>query len=399
MLERLKSMLRPPEQKASRSARLIALESGGRARWTPRDYAALAREGYGKNAIVHRAVRLIAESVGAVSFILYEGTAERNAHPLLDLIARPNPRQDGASFLESVASYLELAGNAYIEAVGIAGEDGAQASVNVRELYALRPDRMKLVPGADGWPQGYEYTVAGQTVRFDQSAPQPPILQLSLFNPLDDYYGLSPLEAAAVAVDTHNAAAKWNKALLDNAARPSGALVYDGPDGLILSDQQFERLKRELDEQYQGPNNAGRPMVLEGGLDWKAMSLSPKDMDFMEAKHAAAREIALAFGVPPMLLAIPGDNTYSNYQEANRVFFRQTVLPLANRIGAALAQWLAPSFGDGLTLAVDSDKIEALSADRAALWERVTKAPFLTVNEKRLATGYGAVEGGDAFSH
>ena len=261
----------------------------------------------------------------------------------------------------------------------------------MRELYALRPDRMKVVPGPDGWPQAYEYTVAGQTVRFDQSAPQPPILHLTFFNPVDDYYGLCPLEAAAVAVDTHNAAAKWNKALLDNAARPSGALVYSGPDGCVLADQQFERLKKELDEQYQGTRNAGRPMVLEGGLDWKAMSLRPKDMDFMEAKHAAAREIALAFGVPPMLLAIPGDNTYSNYQEASRVFWRQTVLPLGGRVASALTQWLAPAFGAGLTLAVDTDRIEALAADRAALWERVTKAPFLTVNEKRAAVGYGAV--------
>ena len=170
-----------------------------------------------------------------------------------------------------------------------------------------------------------------------------------------------------------------------------------GRTAACWSDAQFERLKTEMDEQYQGAANAGRPLVLEGGLDWKAMSLSPKDMDFMEAKHAAAREIALAFGVPPMLLAIPGDNTYSNYQEANRVFWRQTVLPLAGRVAGALTQWLSPSFGDGLSLAVDTDRIEALSRDRAALWERVTKAPFLTVNEKRAATGYGALPGGDGF--
>jgi HK97 family phage portal protein len=239
--------------------------------------------------------------------------------------------------------------------------------------------------------------VAGATVRFDQNAALPPILHLALFNPLDDYYGLSPLEAAAVAVDTHNAAARWNKALLDNAARPSGALVYDGPDGMVLGDAQFERLKRELDAQFQGASNAGRPMVLEGGLDWKAMSLTPQDMDFLEAKHSAAREIALAFGVPPMLLAIPGDNTYSNYQEANRVFWRQTVLPLAARVSGALTQWLAPAFGAELRLAVDSDKIDALAGDRALLWERVSKAPFLTLNEKRTAAGYGAVEGGDGF--
>ena len=162
--------------------------------------------------------------------------------------------------------------------------------------------------------------------------------------------------------------------------------------------QQFERLKKELDEQYQGTANAGRPLLLEGGLDWKAMSLSPKDMDFMEAKHSAAREIALAFGVPPMLLAIPGDNTYSNYQEASRVFWRQTVLPLAGRIGQRAGAMAGAGFGAGLTLAVDTDRIEALSRDRAALWERVTKAPFLTVNEKRAATGYGAVEGGDVFA-
>ncbi len=375
MLETLKRLLRPPEHKASRAARLIALESGGRARWTPRDYAALTRAGYTRNAIVHRAVRLTAEAVGSVSFALYDGASELTAHPLLDLLARPNPRQDGPALLEAIAAHLMLAGNAYVEAVSVESAP--------RELYALRPDRMKVVPGADGWPAAFDYTVAGNTVRFAQegagASGPPPILHLTLFNPLDDYYGLSPLEAAATAVDTHNSATAWNKALLDNAARPSGALLYSGAEGAVMNDNQFERLKKQLDDDYRGAINAGRPMLLEGGLDWKAMSLTPKDMDFMEAKNAAAREIALAFGVPPMLLAIPGDNTYSNYAEANRVFWRASVLPLANRIGAALAQWLAPGFGGhALTLAVDIDRIEALSADRAALWERVTKAPFLT---------------------
>jgi HK97 family phage portal protein len=396
VFQQLKDFLRPSETKASRTARLIALESGGRARWTPRDYAALTRESYMSNAIVHRAVKLVAENVASVTLLAYEGDAERDRHPLLDLIARPNPRQEQAAFLEAVATHLLLAGNAYVEAVAL--------DATVRELYALRPDRMRVVPGADGWTEAYEYTAAGRTVRFNQTQSQPgsspgvsPILHLTCLHPLDDHYGLSPLEAAAIAIDTHNAAARWNKTLLDNAARPSGALVYSKSDHALLSHGQFERLKGELERTYQGAMNAGRPLVLEGGLDWKAMSHSPKDMDFMEAKHGAAREIALAFGVPPMLLGIPGDNTYANYQEANRVFFRGTVLPLANRIVAALAQWLAPAFGGGLRLAVDTDRIEALAQDRAALWERVTRAPFLTLNEKRIATGYGAAEDGDRF--
>jgi len=387
MLERLFNLLRPPEAKASRTAQLVQIESGGRARWTPRDYAALAHEGFICNAIVHRAVKLVAENVAGVTYLVYEGTALRDPHPLLELLARPNPRQEGAAFLEAVCAHLLLAGNAYVEAVMLEGA--------VRELYALRPDRMRVVPGPDGWPEAYDYAIGARSVRFEQNAALPPILHLTQFHPLDDHYGLSSLEAAAVAVDTHNAAAKWNKALLDNAARPSGALVYSGPEGAVLSDGQFERLKRELEDQYQGTVNAGRPLLLEGGLDWKAMSLSPKDMDFLEAKNTAAREIALAFGVPPMLLGIPGDNTYSNYQEANRVFWRGTVLPLASRIGSTLAHWLTPAFGGEFKLAVDADSAPALAKDRAEMWEQVGKASFLTVNEKREAIGYSPVEGGD----
>ncbi len=384
---------RAPETKASQTAQLIALQTSGRARWTPRDFAALTREGYLKNAIVHRAVRLVAENAASVSWLLYDGASEHDTHPILELMAKPNSRQNGPAFLESVFAHLQLAGNAYIEAVTL---DGA-----VRELHTLRPDRMRVVPGSDGWPESYEYHVGGRSVRFDQAqtlpSNVPPILHLTHFHPLDDHYGLSPLEAAAVAVDTHNAAAAWNKALLDNAARPSGALVYSGPDGAILSEGQFERLKRELEDNYQGAVNAGRPLLLEGGLDWKAMSLTPKDMDFLDAKHNAAREIALCFGVPPMLLGIPGDATYANYQEANRALWRDTILPLASRVGAALSQWLAPTHGGRLRLAIDADRIEALNSDRGALWDRVTAAPFLTLNEKRIAVGYAPVEGGDGL--
>ena len=178
-----------------------------------------------------------------------------------------------------------------------------------RELYVLRPDRMKVVPGPRGWPIGYDYTVDGRTTRIGPRR-RPASCRCCtprLFHPLDDHYGLSPIEAAARAVDIHNAGGGWTKSLLDNAARPSGALIYKGPDGAPgLSDDQFPRLKRELEDAYQGATNAGRPMVLEGGLDWRAMSYTPADMDFAGPRNAAAREIALAFGVPPMLLGIPG---------------------------------------------------------------------------------------------
>jgi HK97 family phage portal protein len=379
------------EAKASRTAKLIAWAAHGQPVWTPRDLASLAREGFARNAIAYRAVRMIAESAASVPLYLFDGEKEIDAHPLLKLLERPNQAQCKPELLEVFYGHLLVAGNAYLEAVTAAG--------SLRELHALRPDRMKIVPGADGWPEAYDYSVGGQTVRFRMDGTGVrPILHMALFNPLNDHYGMSPLEAAAAAIDIHNASGAWNKALLDNSACPSGALVYSAKDGQ-LSPEQFERLKAELEESFQGARNAGRPLLLEGGLDWKAMAFSPKDMDFIAAKHVAAREVALALGVPPMLLGIPGDNTYANYAEANRSFWRQTVLPLVARTAKALSGWLAPSFGGGgLELRPDLDAVEALSTEREALWERVRKSDFLTINEKRAAVGYGEIDGGDGLS-
>jgi HK97 family phage portal protein len=242
---------------------------------------------------------------------------------------------------------------------------------------------VKVIAGSNGWPEAFDYSVYGASVRL----PADTVLHIKLFNPLDDYYGQSPLEAASRSIDTHNSASAWNKAMLDNAARPSGALVFAASEGRLTNDQ-FERIRSELQDTYQGASKAGRPMILEGGLDWKEMGYSPKDMEFTETKNASAREIALAFGVPPMLLGIPGDNTFANYAEANRTFWRQTVVPMLGRVTEAMTNNIAPQFEKDLRLTFDLDQVEALAPDRDALWQRVNDASFLTQDEKRSAVGY-----------
>jgi HK97 family phage portal protein len=390
----------PPATK-SLAGPCFAFDRLGEPAWGPRDYAAFAREGFMQNAVLYRSVRMIAEAAASVPLLLYQGPEEIAEHPLLDLLARPNPAASAPDLLVACYGFLLVSGNSYLEAVAVGG--------SLRELHTLRPDRMKVVPGDDGWPEAFDYTAAGRTVRIAGEAVPGVrrVLHVKLFHPLSDHYGLSPIEAAAAAIDIHNTASRWNKALLDNSARPSGALVYTARDG-NLTVEQYDRLKAELEQGFQGAARAGRPLLLEGGLDWKSMSLTPKDMDFIEAKHVAAREIALALGVPPMLLGIPGDNTYSNYQEATRSFWRQTVLPLVNRTAKALSLWLAPAYGDasavgsrqsavgngngttaGLELRPDLDAIEALSIEREALWSRINAATFLTADEKRAAVGYG----------
>lgn len=370
-----------PEQKASAAGPVIAYHGSGRVAWTPRDMVSLTKAGFLGNPIGFRAVKLIAEAAAALPLVLQDQAERFDAHPVLEVLKRPNLAQGRAELFEALYGQLILTGNAYVEAV--AGSDGMPL-----ELHVLRSDRMSLIPGSDGWPVAFEYAVGGRQHRFDASADVSPICHIRSFHPQDDHYGLSPMQSAAAAIDVHNAASRWSKSLLDNAARPSGALVYTGMDGAAgLTADQYARLQDEMLSYHQGAANAGRPMLLEGGLDWKPMGFSPSDMEFQKTKEAAAREIAVAFGVPPMLLGLTGDATYANYQEANRAFYRLTVLPLATRVAAAIGSWLGGYWGTQPALKPDLDQVPALSEERAAQWQRISGANFLTTGEKRRLLG------------
>ena len=343
----------------------------------PRSYEAQVREAYLSNPVAQRAVRLVAESVAGASVYPRQDDAG----------AGPSPYRGGSlvtpALLETVASQLLLHGNAFVQIIGDAEGEPA-------ELFALRPERVSVEADGAGWPAAYVYKAGEAKTRLAarDGLGRPSIVQLKAMHPLDDHYGLGCLGAAAGAVAIHNAATRWNKALLDNAARPSGALVFEPGDGTALSADQYQRIKEELEASYQGALNAGRPMLLEGGLKWQAMSLSPADMDFVGLKAAAAREIALAFGVPPMLLGLPGDSTYANYREANRALWRLTILPLAEKILGGISGALG-AWWPGVRLMLDVDQVTALAEDRERLWAQVSAADFLSADEKREMLGFG----------
>lgn len=368
------------QNKASRVGPLLAMQTHGRPVWTPRQYDKLTEEGYQRNVIVYRCVNLIARNVASVPWLLYHNDHEVLHHPLIDVMRTPNPLQTRTAFIEAMAAYLLLAGNSYIEAV----QEGP-----LQELYVLRPDRVQVIPGSGGVPGAYVYTVNGQkrTIPVEQHSGLSPILHLKMFHPLHDWYGLSPIEAAASAIDQHNAVGSHNLSLLQNGGRPSGALVFKKPDH-VLTEEQRDILRTDLRAAYEGGENAGRVMILEGDMDWREMGLSPKDLDFMTGKNISAREIAQAYGVPPMLIGVMGDSTFANYREARLHLWEDTVLPLLDKIIAEMNRWLAALHGENLHFAYDMDRIPALSLKREAVWARVQNADFLTMDEKREAVGY-----------
>jgi hypothetical protein len=231
-------------------------------RWGMGNTSAFAREGFAANPVAYRCITMIARAVAAVPLKSEppeeEATsATRAAAEALKLLRRPNALQSGRELIEALIAHVLIAGNGWLKATLVDGRP--------LELHVLNPERVEIITDRDGWPVAWDYEVEGKRVRLRQRADDPiaPVMQLRLFSPFSDIEGLSPFAPAARAVDIHNAAASWCKALLDNAARPSGAIIYRGEGP--LSREQFERLREELQSTYAGAANAGRPLVLEGG--------------------------------------------------------------------------------------------------------------------------------------
>ncbi len=346
-------------------------------------------EAYRNNVIVYRCVNLIAQSASHVPWIVSRnkrGSYERLLHhPIYSLLKKPNPEKAGADFFGEVIASKLLYGNAYILAVLV--------DKRPREIYLLPASSVELILDK-GLAVAYRYL--GHTDEkiypIDRITRGSKILHLKNYHPTNRHYGLSCLEAASLPIDLHNQATHWNSSLLRNGARPSGALTLK--DG-YLTEEQFERLQEQLQEKFTGSSNSGKPLLLEGGLDWQEMSINPKDMDFIESKNSAAREIALAFGIPPQLLGINGDNTYSNMQEARLALWEETLIPLLDKLSDALGNWLSCWYQEEIIIDFDRDSISALTEKRENLWAKISHANFMTLNEKRSIVSLKPLEGGD----
>ena len=361
----------------------------------PRQYHHFAEEGYKQNVIVHRCISEIARTIAMVPLYVKDKISKHKlpTHPLSILLNQPHPLEGQTIFIEHLISDWMISGNAYIQI-------SYDAHNKPCELFCLRPDRVKIIPGHFNAPLEYHYVTAKKTRSFkvDAFSGLSDIIHLKNYHPLDDWYGLSSIEAAAFSIDQHNAAGAHNQSLLQNGARPLGALIYKSPSGHALSQSQRENLKEQLKSHYSGAHNAGKMLVLEGDFEWQEMGLRPRDMDFIAAKNTAARDIAQAFGVPAVLIGIPGDATYSNLSEARMALWEQTIIPLLDQMVNVLNTGLVPKFKETIKIGYDLDHIPALSKRRQEMWDKIKNTDFLTVNEKREILGFAPLNE-DQFNH
>jgi len=381
--------------KSSEARAAIAMQRLGEPVRTTSNYLGFSKEGYQKNVVVFRCIRLIATACSGIKWELYVNGREVETHPILDLIQKPNPMQGWSSFFESVIAYYQIAGNTYIEGVG------PNPNSPPTELYSLRPDLMRIIPNAFGNVSAYEFKTANQTRTWpaDPITGKSKILHVKTFHPTDIWYGLSPIEAVILNVDQSNAANKWNLALLQNMASPSGILKIDPTDANptgSLTPQQRADLQSALEGRFSGASNAARPMVLEGGMSWQTISLSPREMEWLESKKITSNDICNAFGVPAQLLGF-GQTTYSNYKEAREAFYTETILPIMDLFEFELTNYFRWWFGDQIDFKYDRDDIEALTKKREAKYQIINSLNFITQNEKRALAGYEPIENWDVF--
>jgi len=347
--------------------------------WTKKEIARLTEAGYQNCCTVYACVNERAGGLAGVPWQAFRRPASKDTkterveeHAILNRMRRPNPQEGGSAFRMKAMAFLLIGGNSYLT-----------RREPLNELYVMRPERVKVLPGNDIEPiRGYRYTVNAIPRKPDFKREE--VLHLKTFAPLDDWYGLSPIEVAAKEIDISSMGREWNMKLLQNDCRPPGGIIVEG----TLEEEQRERILKKFEEKMQGYKNAGRPPLLEGGVKWEPWAITPKDMDWLNSDKMNARKICSVYNVAPELIGDSENKTYSNYKEARKALYVEAILPDLDFLRDELNNWLTPAYDDDrLYLDYDKDAIEAIKEEQNAVYERQAQAYWRTINEKRQSCG------------
>ncbi len=377
------------EEKDSKTFSVRASSGHGGEIWSKRDYENFAKESYLKNVIAFRSIDEIGKSVAQVPWSHYrtlpDGNREEiNDSSMAELFKRPNPEEGWAFLMLKTACYLAMSGNGFLERIK---PDTGPNKDDIKEMYSLRPDRFTFGLNTEsGRINKYTYQNNGRKVSWDVDllTGQTDILHLKNFHPIDDWWGAAATEPAGREIDTSNSATEWNKNILDNEGRPGMVFTMIGQAG----EDSIDQLEKFLRENHSGAKDAGRNLIITGDTGTKAepYGFSMKDLDFVEGGRELARKIATAYGVPPMILGIPGEATFANFAEARLAFWESTIFYYLNYLKTELNNWI---FGTNSDEFIDFslDDIPALAIKRDMLWKRAQDSDFITINEKREMVG------------
>lgn len=337
---------------------------------------------------VYACVNAISEEVGTLELklmrITADGKQEVTKHIALDLLNNVNPFMSSSDLLLSTQAYLDLAGDAfwYLPPGSVTRKPA--------EIWVLDPTRMSVIKNSQTFIGGYSYkNEAGQEIPL----PVNQVIQFKRFNPLNRYRGIGTVQAAAMAIDIDTFSAQWNKTFFANSAVPSAVLETEG----TLTEEQFNRIKASWDVSHVGAENAHKLAILQGGLKFKSMNLSQKDMDFLEQRRFTRDEILGIFRVPKTVLGITEDVNRANAEASEFVFAKRVVKPRMQFIVDRLNEFYIPLFGeDPIKLFFEFvDPVPENVELDLRRFETGLRSGFLTINEVRAEEGLPPVKNGN----
>lgn len=366
---------------------LIRQSSGN---FTSFNFASFINEAYKQNPTVYACIQEYVKAWASCSIIIKRGDEVITNDKLTKLLSKPNESQSWAEFCEQAVIYYLAGGEAPIYG------DSIIPSRPPESLQILRPDWLvpllstQRVNAIAEW----RYTASEQGA-VSMSISPANLLLWKAFDPLCRYRGSSPLSPAAYAIDQLNEYSKTNYALLKNGMQPSGSLTTEAN----IDEPSFDRLKEQFSETYGGSKNNGKPIILEGGLKWQPFGFNMRDAEFLGGKTSAKMDICECLDVPTQLLGIGDNSTYANYEQARASFYEDSAIPLLNSFLSSLNRWIGWRVGLQPTdvLCVDVDSVAALEPRRAERNKTMDTLQSISTNEKRLAMGFEAVDGGDVL--
>ncbi len=358
----------------------------------PTNFVGYVKE-YEKSAWVYAAIFAIATNAAIVPWKIWEGRPgdskelEPDSAPV-QLLENPNDDMAWFDLLEATLTYLELAGDEYWEIARNSAGEGPPL-----KLFTIRPNRIKIHPTEDGrGVERYRFKVTPYAKNHQDFGPQD-IVHFLYFNPTDDWYGLSPLGAAAQATLSERYTIDYNQNFFKNDATPAGLLHTDQP---MVADQG-EGIAAKWRKNMRGVNNAHRTPVLPFGLKYQAIGISPRDMQFLNQRRYNREEILGVFGVPPVKVGLLEFAKYDTYQLQEAAFYRDTIQPKLMKVAGKITKFLRREYGKTMTF--EFDLTGFLTADKEAMATRdlmLFGAGAMTPNQMIIKYGIGETfEGGD----
>ncbi len=374
-----------------KSVRVATTWEMGQPQSLPVDYETLAGSGYSRNEIVFACIAYIAESAAEAKWTVMLGNEQGAgpAHPLVRLLAKPNPTMNLTDVIQATLVMLNIVGDAYWE------KERARNKRDVVALWPMRPDRVKVIPGEHGIA-GYRYELPDGSFRVDYEARD--VVHFRYYNPLNEYFGLSPLQVCARAVDADNERSDFTRAFFTNAAVPYGLLTTKQK----LIEAEAKRIATRWQEQYGGSENWHRVAVLDSDITYQRLGLTQQEMAFPDLTALTESRICMVFRVPPILIGSKFGlerATYANMQEARAGFWQDRMSGILAALTDTMNMSLSPDY-NGTTITLDLSEVKALQENRDAMWARANMGvagSWATVNEGRAEAGLDAIPTGDVF--